>query len=80
MIEDWSGFIQGPCSKFLSGGLKKNAWTNYLFCFGGGGGCGGHAWEFLFNFRDCFITLKLLIVFHIFSDVAIGSQNSPSLN
>ena len=30
--------------------------------------------------ENAFITIKLLIFFHIFSDVAIGSQNSPSLN
>ena len=43
------------------------------------GGDGGHPWEFLFNFsqvaENAFITIK-----HIFSDVVIGSQNSPSLN
>ena len=44
-----------------------------------------HAWQFLFNFfivtGNAFITIKLLISFvDIFSDVGIGSQNSPSLN
>ena len=52
------------------------------FFFGGGGR--GNAWEFLFNSskatENAFITIKLLIFFHIFSDVAIGSQSSPSLN
>ena len=69
---------QGPCSKFFSGGLN---WTNFL---GGWGGGGGNALEFLFNYsfvmENAFITIKLLIFFHIFSDVAIGSQDSPSLN
>ena len=65
-------------------------------CGGGGGGgakeeCvregnfifarGGHAWGYLFNFsKVTIIKIKLLIFFHIFSDVAIGSENSPSLN
>ena len=44
----------------------------------------GHACEFLFNFskvtENAIITIKLLIFFHIFSDVAIGPKNSPSLN
>ena len=52
------------------------------FSLGGGGG--GHAWEFLFNFpkvtENTFITIKLLMFFHIFSDVAIAFQSSPSLN
>ena len=43
-----------------------------------------HAWEFLFNFskvtENAFLTIKILIFFHILSDVAIGSQNLPSLN
>ena len=42
---------------------------------------GGHACGFLFNFskvtENAIITIKLLIFFHIFSDVAIGSENSP---
>ena len=58
-------------------------------CVGGGGakgervdemGGGGHAWEFLFNSskatENTFITIKLLIFFHTFSDVAIGSQKN----
>ena len=51
-----------------------------MFFFGGGGG-GGDAWEFLFNFskvtENAFITMKLLIFFHIFGDVglAIGSTD-----
>ena len=56
---------QGPRSKFLSGGgevLKKNVWAK---CFFWGGGRGGRAWEFLFNFskvtENAFITIKLLI-------------------
>ena len=49
------------------------------FFWGGGGG--GHACGFLFNFskvtENAIITIKLLIFFHIFSDVAIGLENSP---
>ena len=45
---------------------------------------GGHACVFLFNLskvtENAITTIKLLIFFHIFSDVAIGSENSPSLN
>ena len=52
--------------------------------FGGRAGGGGHACGFLFNFSEvmvnAIITIKLLIFFHIFSDVAMGPQNSPSLN
>ena len=48
------------------------------------GGLGGHACGFLFNFskvtENAITMIKLLIFFHIFSDVAIGSENSPSLN
>ena len=47
-------------------------------------GGGAHACGFLFNFskvtENAIIAIKLLIFFHIFSDVAIGSENSPSLN
>ena len=43
----------------------------------------GHACGFLFNFskvtENAIITIKLLIFFHIVSDVAMGSENSPSL-
>ena len=45
---------------------------------------GGHACGFLFNLskvtENAIITIKLLIFLHIFSDVANGSENSPSLN
>ena len=57
----------------------------FFFFWGGGGGLGGwHACGFLFNFskvtENAIITIKLLIFFHIFTDVAIGPENSPSLN
>ena len=45
---------------------------------------GGHACGFLFNFskvtENAIITIKLLLFFHISSHVAIGPENSPSLN
>ena len=52
--------------------------------FSGGAG-GGHACRFLFNFskvtENAIITIKpLFFCFEIFSDVAIGSENSPSYN
>ena len=50
--------------------------------FGGGPG-GGHACGFLFNFSKVTENVnndKTIDFFHIFSDVAIGSENSPSLN
>ena len=41
---------------------------------------GGHACGFLFNFskvmENAIIMIKLLIFFHMFSDVAIGPENS----
>ena len=52
--------------------------------FWGWRACGGRARGFLFNFskvmENAIIMIKLLIFFHIFSDVAIGSENSPSVN
>ena len=57
------------------GGGAKEERVDEFFCGGGGE---GHPSEFLFNFskvtENAFITIKLLIFFHIFSDVAIGSQ------
>ena len=51
--------------------------------FGGGAGRGGHACGFLFNFSKVTENAnndKTIDFFHIFSDVTIGSENSPSLN
>ena len=48
-----------------------------------GGGAGGHACGFLFNFSKVTENAnndKTIDFFHIFSDVTIGSENSPSLN
>ena len=63
--------FQGPRSKFSS--LCVCGW-----------GAGVHACGFLFSFskvtENATITITLSIVFHIFSDAAIGSENSPSLN
>ena len=54
------------------------------FFLGGGGQGEGHDSGFLFNFskamENAIITIKLLIFFHIFSVVAIGSENLPSIN
>ena len=49
----------------------------------GGAGRGGHACGFLFNFSKVTENAnndKTIDFFHIFSDVTIGSENSPSLN
>ena len=35
--------------------------------------------QFFLVMENAIITIKLLIFSHIFSDVAIGSENSPSL-
>ena len=51
--------------------------------FRGGGGAGGHACGFLFNFSKVTENAnndKTIDFLHIFSDVAIRSENSPSLN
>ena len=56
---------------------------NFFFFGGGGGGPGAHACGFLFNFSKVTENAnndKTIDFFHIFSDVAIGSENSPSLN
>ena len=53
----------------LGGGGKEECEKEFF------GGTGGHACGFLFNFskvtENAIITIKLLIFFHIFSDVAI---------
>ena len=67
---------QGPRSKFSSGGAKEECVKENL-------GGGGHACGFLFNFSKVTENAnndKTIDFFHIFSDVAIGSENSPSLN
>ena len=49
---------------------------------GGGGGRGGTL-VFLFNFSKVTENAnndKTIVFSHLFSDVAIGSENSPSLN
>ena len=78
MLQDFMA-AQGPRSKFSSGGAKEECEKEN---FGGGGG-GGHACGFLFNFSKVTENAnndKTVDFFHIFSDVAIGSENSPSLN
>ena len=68
--------MQGPRSTFSSGGAKEECVKeNFLG--------GGHACGFLFNFSKVTENVnndKTIDFFHIFSDVAIGSENSPSLN
>ena len=39
---------------------------------------GGHSWELLFDFSK--VTENAFVMMKHLSDVAIGSQNSPSLN
>ena len=63
---------QEPRSKILSGGGGGGAKLDEMFL-------GEDAWKFWFYFSkvtgNAFITIKLLIFFHIFSDVAIGSTD-----
>ena len=64
----------------MGGGAKEECVKEN---FGGGAGRGGHACGFLFNFSKVTENAnndKTIDFFHIFSDVAIGSENSPSLN
>ena len=49
-----------------------------------GGGAGGHACGNLFNFSkvsdgECYYNDKTIDFFHIFSDIAIGSENSVTI-
>ena len=71
-------YLQGP----RSSGLTKDVWRKFFIW--ARRGARGHACGFLFNFPkvtgNAIITIKLLIFSHIFSDVAIGPENSPSLN
>ena len=69
---------QGPRSKFSSGGAKEESVKENFFW--GGGGMLVDFYSISLKRRRMRITIKLLIFFHIFSDVAIGSENSPSLN
>ena len=73
-----SSLAQRPRSKFSSGGAKEECLKENF-----GGGRGGMLVDFYsisLKWRRMRITIKLSIFFHIFSDVAIGSENSPSLN
>ena len=36
--------------------------------------------QFLLSDKECYYNDKTIDFFHIFSDVATGSENSPSLN
>ena len=70
-------FIRDRAASFRVGGLKKNVSRKIL------GGGGRHACGFLFNFSKVTKNAnnnKAIDFFHIFSDLAIGSENSPSLN
>ena len=77
----WIG-LAGTAQQVFDWGAKEECVKEFFW--GGGGEGGGHACGFLFNLskvtENAIITIKLLIFFHIFSDVAIGSENSPSLN
>ena len=73
---------QGPRSKFSSGGAKEERVKENFF-LGRGGVMLVDFYSISLKWRRMRIsriTIKLLIFFHIFSDVAIGSENSPSLN
>ena len=64
------------------GGGSKEECVKEIFW---GGWRGGYACGFPFNFskvtENAIITIKLLIfLFHTFSDVTIGSENSPPRN
>ena len=80
LLFKYSVVQQGPRSTFSSGGAKEEC-VKEIFLGGGAGG--GHACGFLFNFSKVTENVnndKTIDFFHIFSDVAIGSENSPSLN
>ena len=70
-VFEWRGGGGNGC------GAKKECVDEIL-------GLEGHAWKFSFNFskmtENAFTAIKLLIFFLIFRDVAIGSQNSSSLD
>ena len=63
-------------ASFPVGGLKKNAWRKIWV----GGDMLVDFYSISLKWRRMRITIKLLIFFHIFSDLAIGSEISPSLN
>ena len=48
--------------------------------FGGRGGCLWISIQPLLSDGECYYNDKTIDFSHIFSDVAIGSENSPSLN
>ena len=74
-------YVRETAQQIFGWGAKEECVKEIL---GGAGGGEGHACGFLFNFskvtENAIVTIKLLIFFHIFSDVAIGPENSPSLN
>ena len=55
------------------GGRGELNWTTFFF--GGGGEMLGNFYLISLVTENDFITIKLLIFFHIFSDVAIGSTD-----
>ena len=63
-------------------GTKEESVKVYLFRQGGGGGlaCLWISIQFLESDGKCYYSDKTIDFFHIFSDVAIRSENSPSLN
>ena len=72
--------LRDRAASFRVGGLKKNAWRKIFWGGRRGGGMLVDFHSISLKWRRMRITIKLLIFFHIFSDVAIGSENSPSLN
>ena len=60
----WRPLKQGPCSKFLSWGLKKNVWRKFFL--GGVGGGWGLLWfsiQFLLSDGECYYNEKAINFF-----------------
>ena len=69
-------------SSGVGGGGAKEECVKEIFTGGGGGGraCLWISIQFLLSDGECYYNDKTIDFFHIFSDVAIGSENSTSLN
>ena len=64
--------LQGPRSKFSNGGAKEECVKENFWGGGRGRGMLVDFYSISLNWRRMRITIKLLIFFHIFGDVAIG--------